>query len=215
MGGAISGDLTLKQLIEPTRLPLMRWVLAILFLPYEALLMLSAIGITIARLFIVRKHMLQWTTAAYLARSFRNTRYRTWLEMAASLAFVVLLGIAIRMINPSALLVAAPLLVAWLISPQIAYWISQPITHTTTPLSETQRKQVHRLARRTWAFFEQFAGPDDHWLPPDHFQESPRGSVAHYTTPTNIGLFLVSTLSAYDLGYHGLARTGCPFALHL
>ena len=78
------------------------------------------------------------------------------------------------------------------------------MTHITTPLSETQRRQVRRLARRTWAFFEQFAGPDDHWLPPDHFQESPRGSVAHYTTPTNIGLFLVSTLSAYDLGYMGL-----------
>ena len=60
------------------------------------------------------------------------------------------------------------------------------------------------MARRTWAFFEQFAGPNDHWLPPDHFQESPRGNVAHYTTPTNIGLFLVSTLSAFDLGYIGL-----------
>jgi cyclic beta-1,2-glucan synthetase len=67
-----------------------------------------------------------------------------------------------------------------------------------------QRRHVRRLARRTWAFFEQFAGPNDHWLPPDHFQESPRGNVAHYTTPTNIGLFLVSTLSAYDLGYMGL-----------
>jgi cyclic beta-1,2-glucan synthetase len=30
--------------------------------------------------------------------------------------------------------------------------------------------------------------------------------VAHYTTPTNIGMFLVSTLSAYDLGYLGLVE---------
>ena len=198
------GRLTFKQLIEPTRLPLIRWVLGILFLPHEVLLMLSAIGITIARLFILRKHMLQWTTAAHVARSVRNTQYRTWLDMAASLTFTILLGIAIQLMNPSALLVAAPLLVGWLISPQIAYWISQPLTHATVPLSETQRRQVRRLARRTWAFFEQFAGPNDHWLPPDHFQESPRGSVAHYTTPTNIGLYLVSTLSAYDLGYMGL-----------
>jgi cyclic beta-1,2-glucan synthetase len=200
------GRLTLKQLIEPTQLPLARWILAILFLPHEALLMLSAIGITIARLFILRKHLLQWTTAAHVARSVRNTRYRTWLDMAASLVFVVLLGIAIRLINPSALLVAAPLLISWLISPQIAYWISQLITHITPPLSETQRRQVRRLARRTWAFFERFTGPDDHWLPPDHFQESPRGNVAHLATPTNIGLFLVSTLSAYDLGYMGLTE---------
>jgi cyclic beta-1,2-glucan synthetase len=94
--------------------------------------------------------------------------------------------------------------VIWLIAPQIACQISQPITHVLAPISMIQRRQILRLARRTWAFFEQFAGPNDHWLPPDHFQESPRGSVAHYTTPTNIGLFLVSTLSAYDLGYIGL-----------
>ena len=97
-----------------------------------------------------------------------------------------------------------PLLLAWLIAPQIAYVISQPVNHITTQLSEPQRRQIRRLARRTWAFFEQFTGPNDHWLPPDHFQESPRGSVAHYTTPTNIGMFLVSALSAYDLGYMGL-----------
>ena len=77
-------------------------------------------------------------------------------------------------------------------------------TLTSAPLSEARRKQLQRLSRRTWAFFEQFAGPEDHWLPPDHFQESPRGIVAHYTTPTNIGMFLLSTLSAYDLGYIGL-----------
>ncbi|MCB2160724.1 hypothetical protein KQH40_01415 [bacterium] len=63
---------------------------------------------------------------------------------------------------------------------------------------------MRRLARRTWAYFEQFVGPNDHWLPPDHFQESPGGIVGHYTTPTNIGLLLVSTLSAYDLGYINL-----------
>ena len=197
--------LTLKQFFEPIRLPLIRWALSILFLPYEALLALSAIGVTIARMFIFHKHMLQWTTAARAARSLRlNSRYGTWAEMGFSSFLSILLGITIAIFNPTALWVALPLLIAWLLAPQVAYGISQPVTHTTTPLTETQRRQVLRLARRTWAFFEQFAGPNDHWLPPDHFQESPRGSVAHYTTPTNIGLFLVSTLSAYDLGYIGL-----------
>ncbi|MBE3039551.1 MAG: hypothetical protein IMZ62_12150, partial [Chloroflexi bacterium] len=199
------GRRTLKQFLKPTRLPLTRWALAVLFLPYEGLLMLSAVGTTLARLLIARKNLLQWTTAANASRSFGlNAHYETWGAMAASLVLSVLLGMTIAIFNPTALWVALPLLVAWLIAPQIAYVISQPVTHITTPLSETQRRQVLRLARRTWAFFERFAGPDDHWLPPDHFQESPRGSVAHYTTPTNIGLFLVSTLSAYDLGYMDL-----------
>jgi cyclic beta-1,2-glucan synthetase len=199
------GRLTTKQIFEPTRLPLIRWALAIIFLPNEALLMLSAIGTTLIRLLIARKNLLQWTTAANVARSFRlNKRYETWGAMGTSLVLTVLLGITVAVFNLTALWVALPLLAAWLIAPQIAYIISLPIIHITTPLTETQLRQVRRLARRTWAFFEQFAGPDDHWLPPDHFQESPRGSVEHYTTPTNIGLFLVSSLSAYDLGYMGL-----------
>jgi cyclic beta-1,2-glucan synthetase len=199
------GRLTLKQILKPTQLPLTRWALAIIFLPYEALLMLGAIGTTLTRLLIARKNLLQWTTAANASRAtVSDPRYETWREMAVPLIFTLLLGISTAIFNPTALWFALPLLVGWLIAPQIAYVISQPVTHTTAPLSESQRRQVRRLARRTWAFFEQFAGPNDHWLPPDHFQEFPLGSVAHYTTPTNIGLFLVSTLSAYDLGFMGL-----------
>ncbi|MBI5352727.1 MAG: hypothetical protein HZB50_08840 [Chloroflexi bacterium] len=197
--------LPLKQLFKSIQLPLTRWALAILLLPYEALLMLGAISTTLTRLLVARKNLLQWTTAANASRSrASNAHTETFSEMASSLVFTILLGAAIVIFNPTALWVASPFLIAWLIAPQIAYLISKPIIHITSPLSEPQRRQVRRLARRTWAFFEQFAGPNDHWLPPDHFQESPLGSVAHYTTPTNIGLFLVSTLSAYDLGYMGL-----------
>ncbi len=196
------GQLSLKELVEPVKIPSERWGLAILFLAYEALLILGAIRTTLARLLISHKKLLQWTTAAYTAQSFGlNARSETWLEMAGSLVLTVLLGVTVAILNPTALSVAAPLLVAWLIAPQVAYWISQPITHTAASLSEPQREEIQRLARRTWAFFEQFVGPDDHWLPPDHFQESPRGNVAHYTTPTNIGLYLLSTLSAHDLGF--------------
>jgi hypothetical protein len=38
------GRLPLKQILQPTLLPLTRWALAIIFLPYEALLMLGAIA---------------------------------------------------------------------------------------------------------------------------------------------------------------------------
>jgi cyclic beta-1,2-glucan synthetase len=197
--------LTLRQVLQPAQFPFMRWALSFLFLPYEALLTLGAIRTTLSRLLIARKNLLQWTTAANAARAFgSNAYYETLREMAMSLILTILLGVVIAIFHPTALWVALPVLVGWLLAPQIAYFISKPLTHVSTPLTEAQRRQALRLARRTWAFFEQFTGPNDHWLPPDHFQESPRGSVAHYTTPTNIGLFLVSTLSAYDLGYMGL-----------
>jgi cyclic beta-1,2-glucan synthetase len=198
-------QMSLGQILKPTELPLTRWTLSIIFLPFEALLVLGAIRITLIRLLIARKNLLQWTTAANAARLFgSDIHYETLREMRFSIIFTVLLMLAIAIFDPAVLVIALPFLVLWLLAPQIATIISEPITHKTRPLSEVQHRQLLRLARRTWAFFEQFTGPNDHWLPPDHFQESPRGNVAHYTTPTNIGLFLVSTLSAYSLGYMGL-----------
>ena len=93
------------------------------------------------------------------------------------------------------------MLLLWMFSPLIAQWINQPITQRTIPLSEEQAGLFRQVARRTWGFFERFVGPEDHWLPPDHFQEAPVGIIAHHTSPSNIGLLLTSTLAAYDLGY--------------
>src|SRR5262249_5415263 len=62
---------------------------------------------------------------------------------------------------------------------------------------------LRRLARRTWAFFERFVAEEDHWLPPDNFQEEPQPRLAHRTSPTNVGLYLLSSLAAHDFGYLG------------
>ena len=58
-------------------------------------------------------------------------------------------------------------------------------------------------ARRTWRFFETFVGPEDHALPPDNFQEEPQPVVAHRTSPTNLGLYLLSIIAAHDFGWLG------------
>ncbi len=184
----------------------MRWLLALVFLPYEALLALDAITTTLFRLLISRRHFLQWITAADAARRFATDVRSgiTWRAMITSLILTGILGLLSALLNPAALLVAAPALIIWFVAPQVAHEISRPTARRTPALTASQNEQLRHLARRTWAFFEQFVGPDDHWLPPDHFQESPRGIVAHHTSPTNIGLLLLSTLSAYDLGYIGL-----------
>src|SRR5208282_3960986 len=70
-------------------------------------------------------------------------------------------------------------------------------------LTEKDRRTLRLLARRTWRFFDAFVGPNDQWLPVDNHQEGPREQTAHRTSPTNIGLMLVATLSAYDFGYIG------------
>ncbi|HEX7472460.1 MAG TPA: glucoamylase family protein, partial [Candidatus Limnocylindrales bacterium] len=52
-------------------------------------------------------------------------------------------------------------------------------------------------------FFETFVGPEDHGLPPDNFQDDPGPAVAHRTSPTNIGMYLLATVTARDFGWIG------------
>src|SRR5262249_39186136 len=97
--------------------------------------------------------------------------------------------------------VAAALLAVWLLAPPVAWVVSRPRRVAEPPLHPAQRRELRLIARRTWDFFETFVGHADHGLPPDNFQESPAVGVAHRTSPTNIGLYLLSTLTAHDLGY--------------
>ena len=180
-----------------------RALLFLAFLPYEALLMLDAIATTLVRLCLTRRRLLQWTTAARTVRLFGDevSAATTWREMGPSLLLVAVLALVVSMVRPPALVVAAPFLLTWLFASQIAYVISRPRPSQVYTPSDEETQCLRTLARRTWLFYEQFVGPDDHWLPPDHFQEVPRGVVAQRTSPTNIGLYMLSVLAAHDLGY--------------
>ena len=199
--------------LRPLWMDLVRWALALVLLPFEALLALDAIGVTLARLLLTRRRLLEWTPAAHISRALgkRLARGLTWRRMISApmvaLAALLLMGL----LRPASLAPAAPLLFVWLISPQVAQWISRPIRRLQPLLTPEQRQRLGVIARRTWLFYERFVGPEDHWLPPDHFQEFPRGQVAHHTSPTNIGFLLLSGLAASDLGYVGLLG----FALRL
>ena len=183
----------------------LRWLFSLIFLPYQTLITLDAIGTVLLRMTITHKRLLQWTTSAHTLRFFgKEMKVRVfWEQMMGMPLFAVLVTFLLVGVHRAALPVAGVFLLAWLVAPQIAYWISRPIIHRTASISSDQQGQLRGLARRTWFYFEHFVGPDDHWLPPDHFQEDPRGLVAHRTSPTNIGLFLLSTLAAYNLGYIG------------
>src|SRR5262249_50623849 len=94
----------------------------------------------------------------------------------------------------------------WWASPVVARLISLPPRHAAAvPLSQADALQLRLSARRVWHFFETFVGADDHWLPPDNFQETPRPVVAHRSSPTNFGLYLLSIVAARDFGWLGAA----------
>jgi len=205
VGDLVRGDsvASLRMTMRTAGTLALRWLLELITLPYEAWVTVDAVATTLVRLLITHRKLLQWTTAAHTARIFgRDLRVAvSWRAMSAAPLQAVLLAIVLALVNPSALPVAAPFLLLWFVSPQVAHWISLPRLRERERLSTENQDKLRLLARHTWFFFEQFVGPNDHWLPPDHFQESPRGLVAHRTSPTNIGMLLLSTLAAYDFGY--------------
>jgi cyclic beta-1,2-glucan synthetase len=192
-----------EGLASSLQLDLAHWLLRLIFLPYEAIILFDGILTTLVRVFVTHKRLLQWTTAAHTVRLFAQERKMAviWGRMGVVALLVLGITLLVGVARPMALAVAAPLLVAWLLSPTIALWISRPIDYEPAPLDQDELRELRYLTRRTWLFFEQFVGPEDHWLPPDHFQEQPRGLVAHRTSPTNLGLMLVCNLAAYDMGY--------------
>ncbi|MDH4207577.1 MAG: hypothetical protein OEV76_01735, partial [Anaerolineae bacterium] len=182
-----------------------RWLLQLCFLPYTAELAVDAIISTLVRVLVTHRHLLQWTTSAHTIYFLGKERRVSivWREMYGAPVFAAIALLLAALIRPAALIAVTPFVIPWLVSPAIAQWTSRPIVRVERPLSAHQRQDLRRLALLTWHYFEVFVGPDDNWLPPDHFQEDPRGLVAHRTSPTNLGLMLLSTLAAYDLGYVG------------
>jgi cyclic beta-1,2-glucan synthetase len=187
--------------------------LSLVFLPYEAWFSLDAIVRTGWRMLVTRRKLLEWRPSS-LARSSTNMD-TNWKRMWFSPALAVGAAVMLSFVNPQALFAAAPILLLWFMAPVVAWWISLPVERASARLSAPQTLFLHTLARKTWAFFEDFVGIEDNWLPPDNMQEHPAWVVAHRTSPTNIGMSLLANLTALDFGFASLdqllARTGSAF----
>jgi cyclic beta-1,2-glucan synthetase len=191
-------------------------LLSIAFLANQARLALDATLRTLVRLFVTRRHLLEWETAASTERRLGTGVLDFAANMWAASLLAVGVAVLVELVRPQALGAATPVLILWLLSPLIAYWVSLPKPVAEPPLTELERRELRRIGRLTWRFFEDFVGDDDHWLPPDNFQEDDenpastesaevyrKGRIAHRTSPTNMGLLLLATLSAHDFGYIG------------
>ena len=199
-------DVTLGQhlaaAVRSARRHFVQAAFTLVCLPYEAFFSLDAMVRTAWRMLITHKQLLQWNPSGDSDRNSRTDlvgSYRTmWIGPVMAAAAVITLAAS----KPAALAVAGPILGLWFASPAIAWWISRPLARRRERLTADQTLFLRKLSRKTWAFFETFVGPDDHWLPPDNYQEHPVPVIAHRTSPTNMGLALLANLSAYDFGYH-------------
>jgi cyclic beta-1,2-glucan synthetase len=195
--------------------------MALTFLPHQAAVAMHAIGITLYRLLVSRRGLLTWQPSANVEREATNhpdaavRPLRTMTMVVAVLAasgaaWAVRDGMqagtpAWEMLGNS---VPVGLLVAlWLSAPAIASRFSRSVPRRALALTATARATATRYAERHWQYFDRFVTEESRGLAPDNFQETPAPVVAMRTSPTNIGLQLLATVSAHDLGLLAIAPT--------
>ena len=166
----------------------------------QARLMLDAVLRALWRMVFSRKHLLEWTTAAQAQASAKYALAAFIRSHApASMLGIALAAAASQSPHP---LWGVGLGFLWTLSPLTAWWASKPAASPShLKLEDTDRDYLLQLARQTWQFFEQTVGPEDNHLPPDNLQLEPESIIAHRTSPTNIGLYLLAIASAREFGW--------------
>ena len=216
-------DISLRQHLSATSVSIrqhfMTALLSVVLIPHEAWYSMDAIVRTLWRTFFTHRHMMQWVPSAMASKNdsdvssyFRNMWFAP--------AYAVALAFAVSAFRPDAFAFSSLFIFFWLISPVIGWKMSLPSYKEIRELTDKQKLFLRKLSRRVWSFFDAYAGAEDNWLPPDNIQEMPTFSspneklqadpatlpkpeivVAHRTSPTNIGLALLSYLAANDFGY--------------
>ena len=193
-----------RDVANDTVVAMAQVLLDVTFLAHQAWLMVDAIVRTLARLLVTRKHLLEWQTAAQV-KADRDLDLRGFYrQMAGSVGLAAVVGLLAVIVDPGAAWIVAPFVALWLAAPWIARQISLPgAISEPAALSDQDVDVLRRIARRTWLFFETFVATNDHGLPPDNYQDDPQPLIAHRTSPTNIGIYLLATVSARDFGWIG------------
>jgi cyclic beta-1,2-glucan synthetase len=202
--GGISKRSYIRDVLSDLSLGLSQIGLTVTFMAHQAWLMADAILRTLGRLLFTRRNLLQWVTAAQAQHSADLNILSAFGRMSGSVILALVALLSVIYVRPHSLPAAIPFVLLWLAAPAVALWISfPPPVEDVEPLSATDARTLRLISRRTWRFFERFVSAEDHFLPPDNFQEDPKPVVAHRTSPTNMGLYLLTTLSARDLGWIG------------
>ncbi|MEY4871856.1 MAG: hypothetical protein RLZZ563_1186, partial [Pseudomonadota bacterium] len=204
--GGITSRSHVQALLGDVKIALAQIALSLCLLAETSAQMLGAIGQTLVRL-VTHRHLLEWVTGAQAGRAGRLGLLATYRQKAGGVLLGLgLCGLAV-VVNPSVWPVAGAFALLWLAAPAALRWISQPVAEdAAAPLPDVDRIALRRIARQTWRYFETFVTETSHFLPPDNFQETPIPVLATRTSPTNIGLYLLSVTVAHDMGWIGQAE---------
>jgi cyclic beta-1,2-glucan synthetase len=198
----------LARLGAELRLAVAQTLMSLVFLPDQAWQAGDAVVRTLVRLLGTRRHLLEWTTAAKSSAGPRLDVLGFHRQLAGGTSLALALTVGTLILAPSSWPVALPFALLWLCAPLVAQWASRsPTAPQRRAVLDGDARDLRLIARRTWRYFETFVTPAENMLPPDNFQEEPNPVVAHRTSPTNIGLYLLSAVAARDFGWAGTTET--------
>ena len=202
--GSHAPGVPLREHLRPKRdtilTSLRQAVFSTLILAHQSVVMLDAIGRASVRMLVTRRRLLEWVTADRAENGLASVwtvARRMWQ------APVIAVGIAAVGRNRRARTSAgpSPILILWFISPALVYAPGRRWRIARRRSGQSERARAARGCATHVAVLRGAGRTADHWLIPDNYQEDRQDVIAHRTSPTNIGLQLLSTLAAYDFGY--------------
>lgn len=178
------------------------------FLPYKAYISINAIIKSIYRMKISKKRLLQWTTSEDAEKNSKTDllSYVKLMYINFILSFIAFY-FAFNSLDYANKTLIYAFSIIWLLGPFIAYKISKEIIVNNEEIDENDKKYIKEIAERTWKYFKEYITEDNNFLPPDNYQENRRPEVIDRTSSTNIGLALLSVISAFDLKFISLEET--------
>ncbi len=172
---------------------LLRTLYTVSMLAQTSLSSIDAALRSLYRMFISQKNLLEWQTFAQSDKGDGSllmfVNKNIFSPFAAVLLFVFAPVGVLRLIS-----------LMWLAFPVISYHSSRDILHENVEETAKMKKQAEGYAKDIWHYFADTVKDEENHLPPDNLQLYPVKKLARRTSPTNIGLYLLSVLCARDFG---------------
>lgn len=178
---------------------LLKTVATFALFPHQAFINGDAILKALYRQYSSRCNLLQWTVSSSFTKADQvNCNIQLCMISACSL----ILALFLILFSNHGLALELPILSLWILSPLVCNLLNSPYLKSEMGvLPQGAEQYIRLLARRTWRYFDDFVTEESHYLPPDNYQEKLKVEIAFRTSPTNIGLYLMSACSAYRFGY--------------
>ena len=162
-------------------------------LAHTAAVSLDSLMKSLFRMFISHRRLLQWTPSDRADKKRRSVT-----EYLSSSVFSLGSGILLLTFaeSPPERIIAF----LFLLFPLFMVISARDYRPAVKPLTPARKAALSRFAFDMFSYYTGFVTAEDNFLPPDNYQTQPVKALAHRTSPTNIGLYLVSLLAASDFG---------------